>query len=63
MPNFDRSAKPTSLLSPSTNNKTFGLRTVIVPSRLLSSFINIAHRNTSNNIETCGILAGKLVKF
>lgn len=63
-PNFDRGSKPTSLLSPSLNMKTFGgLRSVIVPSRLLSSFINIAHRNTSSNIETCGILAGKLVRL
>lgn len=58
-PSFDRGSKPNSLLSTS-SSRSDGLRTVIVPSRLLSSFINIAHRNTSNNVETCGILAGKL---
>ncbi len=26
-------------------------------------FLNLAQRNTTNNIETCGILCGKLVRF
>ncbi|GLV45292.1 uncharacterized protein CBL_05392 [Carabus blaptoides fortunei] len=60
IPSFDRGTKPSSLLSPSLHSKSFALRTVIVPSRLMPSFLNIAHRNTTNNVETCGILAGKL---
>lgn len=59
-PSFDRNTKPSSLLSPSIASKPLALRTVIIPSRLMPSFLNISHRNTSNNVETCGVLAGKL---
>ncbi|KDR24328.1 STAM-binding protein [Zootermopsis nevadensis] len=59
LPNVDRSTKPASLLSPSIHSKV-GLRDVIVPSRLMGKFMNLAQRNTSQNIETCGILAGTL---
>ncbi|XP_067011147.1 STAM-binding protein-like A [Anabrus simplex] len=58
-PSFDRSTKPSSLLSPSMHSKV-GLRNVLVPSRLMSKFMTLAQRNTELNIETCGILAGKL---
>lgn len=58
-PTFDRSTKPASLLSPSVHAKV-GLRNVIVPSRLMGRFMHLALRNTELNIETCGILAGKL---
>lgn len=60
LPNVDRSTKPASLLSPSIHSKV-GLRDVIVPSRLMGKFMNLAQRNTNQNIETCGILAGTLV--
>lgn len=36
------------------------LRTVVVPSRLMSKFLALSSGNTSKNIETCGILAGVL---
>ncbi|XP_063907211.1 STAM-binding protein-like A isoform X2 [Zophobas morio] len=36
------------------------LRRVIVPSKVMIQFQTMAQRNTMNNIETCGILAGKL---
>ncbi|KAK7869958.1 hypothetical protein R5R35_013732 [Gryllus longicercus] len=58
-PSIDRSTKPASLLSPSIQGKV-GLRTVIVPSRLMGRFMHLALGNTEKNIETCGILAGKL---
>ncbi|KAF9944484.1 hypothetical protein BGZ65_011989, partial [Modicella reniformis] len=37
-----------------------GLRTLIVPLRLLDRFLNIVRPNTIKNLETCGILAGVL---
>ena len=40
-----------------------GLRMVVVPASLLSEFVILAHSNTQNNVETCGILAGKLVRI
>jgi STAM-binding protein len=39
------------------------LRDVVVPSRLMGKFMNLAQQNTNQNIETCGILAGTLVSF
>nr|CAD7428598.1 unnamed protein product [Timema monikensis] len=45
--------QPINLLTPS-------LRDVTVPRRLIERFKNLAQRNTDDNIETCGILAGKL---
>jgi len=54
VPSVDRSLKPRSELS------TPGLKKVVVPASLLNEFIVLAHSNTENNIETCGILAGKL---
>ncbi|XP_055381271.1 STAM-binding protein [Condylostylus longicornis] len=55
-PTFDRSTKPhrsESLIEGS-------LRTVVVPNNTMSVFLELARKNTLNNIETCGILAGKL---
>ncbi|KAF9976521.1 hypothetical protein BGZ73_008357 [Actinomortierella ambigua] len=37
-----------------------GLRTLIVPIRLLDRFLNLVRPNTVKNLETCGILAGTL---
>lgn len=37
------------------------MRTVLVPSKVMTLFQNLAQSNTNKNIETCGILAGKLV--
>lgn len=36
------------------------LRPVHVPQCLISKFLQLAARNTQNNLETCGVLAGKL---
>ena len=40
-----------------------GTRPVLVPSDTVSRFKTIASTNTRRNIETCGILAGKLVRY
>ncbi|TKA24261.1 hypothetical protein B0A50_06025 [Salinomyces thailandicus] len=37
------------------------LRTVMLPPDLRTTFLNLAHRNTSRNLETCGILCGTLI--
>ncbi|KAG0256037.1 hypothetical protein DFQ27_005929 [Actinomortierella ambigua] len=39
-----------------------GLRTLIVPIRLLDRFLNLVRPNTVKNLETCGILAGTLAR-
>uniref|UniRef100_A0A336MJ09 CSON001880 protein n=1 Tax=Culicoides sonorensis TaxID=179676 RepID=A0A336MJ09_CULSO len=53
-PSIDRSLKPsTSLIEGE-------LRTVVVPSAIIDKFLLLASTNTKNNIETCGVLAGKL---
>ncbi|GBM81438.1 STAM-binding protein-like A [Araneus ventricosus] len=61
MPSFDRSTKPRSLLSPGPDSAyVHGLRIVIVPSKGIDTFLNLAKQNTDRNVETCGILAGKM---
>ncbi|XP_053697428.1 STAM-binding protein [Sabethes cyaneus] len=54
-PAFDRTLKPspTSVVAGS-------LRPVIVPTDTMSRFLQLAAKNTLNNVETCGILAGQL---
>lgn len=37
------------------------LRILNIPKCIQESFLNIARHNTSKNVETCGILSGKLV--
>jgi len=41
----------------------YNLRKIIVPSNLTKRFLEKAQSNTFKNVETCGILAGKLVFF
>lgn len=53
-PHFDRSLKPSSSLIEGE------LRPVMVPSGIMERFLRLAQSNTVKNIETCGILAGKL---
>merc|ERR1711860_180438 len=53
----DRSKKPS--LNESSQS---GLKSMTVPTSILQKFLNAAQRNTSNNIETLGILGGKLSK-
>jgi STAM-binding protein len=53
-PSFDRSTKPSLSLIEG------GLRKLCVPSDTMTKFLSVAHKNTVNNVETCGILAGQL---
>lgn len=39
----------------------YNLRQVVVPGNLTKRFLEQAQSNTLKNLETCGILAGKLV--
>lgn len=39
----------------------YGLRTILSPSELPAKFMKIAQSNTDKNIETCGVLFGKVV--
>merc|ERR1712083_720384 len=48
----DRSSKPSLAVQ--------GQRTVIVPEKLITRFLEIAKSNSDRNIETLGILGGKL---
>lgn len=66
-PSVDRSTKPSSLLlSPSSlmlhsaGRPLPRLRMVVLPARLMRTFLALAQQNTQCNVETCGILAGKL---
>lgn len=59
-PIVDRSTKP--ILNKNTSSP-YNLRQIIVPGNLTRRFLEQAQRNTSNNLETCGILAGKLVIY
>lgn len=55
--------KPMHDVNHKTVNFTEGgapLRTIFLPSELSQSFLEISKANTVNNLETCGILVGKL---
>uniref|UniRef100_A0A1B6DP92 MPN domain-containing protein n=1 Tax=Clastoptera arizonana TaxID=38151 RepID=A0A1B6DP92_9HEMI len=58
-PGVDRTTKPSSLLSPSVHSRS-GLRNVVIPKSLEAHFFSLSQKNTIKNVETCGILAGKL---
>lgn len=56
-PSFDRKLKPTT----SSDSLMEGcLRQVVVPKDTMSRFLSLASKNTSKNVETCGILVGRL---
>ncbi|XP_013396532.1 STAM-binding protein-like [Lingula anatina] len=62
-PIVDRSSKPrvnhhTSIGG--TSHNAHGLKDVICPADLMPKFLHLATANTARNVETCGILAGKL---
>ena len=57
----DRSTKPFSFMHDFDESHD-GLRTLVVPETLMPSFLSVAEPNTTVNIETCGILAGRMVK-
>lgn len=61
-PSIDRTLKP-SISQSSTDSLLDGqLRTVVVPSNTMARFLVLASKNTAMNVETCGILAGKLAQ-
>lgn len=45
----------------STTESGAPLRTVLLPPDLRTTFLNLAHANTSRNLETCGILCGTVI--
>ncbi|KAG5672935.1 hypothetical protein PVAND_003022 [Polypedilum vanderplanki] len=53
-PSYDR------LLKPSISLMEGGLRTLKIPDDTMKKFLDVAASNTMKNIETCGILCGKL---
>lgn len=53
-PDFDRTLKPSMSFIDG------GLRTVKIPHDTMKRFLEVARSNTSNNVETCGVLAGSL---
>ncbi|KAK0157995.1 hypothetical protein PV328_011663 [Microctonus aethiopoides] len=55
---FDDSDK----YSPNSSSDKQELRNLVMPTKLIQEFLNVASTNTINNRETCGILAGKLEK-
>lgn len=63
-PAVDRSTKPTAvdhfMSTGGASDNKFGLRDVFIPSDLPRKFLVKAEHNTLKNMETCGILAGKL---
>lgn len=56
VPTVDRSTKPVN----SAGECVDGLRRVVIPESLSREFLFAAAGNTDRNVETCGILAGKL---
>jgi STAM-binding protein len=58
-PQVDRTKKPVFETSKADSSYD-GLRRVIIPTNLTSQFLQAAERNTAVNIETCGILCGKI---
>jgi len=72
-PRFDRSSKPTTTppvverpaIPDRTSKPTFGVqgtRSVIVPEKLISKFLAIAKSNSDRDVETLGMLGGKLAQ-
>ncbi|XP_033215509.1 STAM-binding protein isoform X2 [Belonocnema kinseyi] len=54
IPSVDRSTKP------HLQDDKLNLRDLILPTELMNGFLRLAAPNTTNKIETCGVLAGKL---
>lgn len=54
-PVIDRQLKPKM-----NDANNYNLRSAFIPKDLVEKFLGIAMKNTNNNIETCGFLAGRL---
>lgn len=61
-PSIDRSLKPISTFGVSDNQSTnpYNWRTLVLPNSIFDRFLKYAQPNTDKNIETCGILCGKI---
>lgn len=57
IPSVDRSTKPSRVLTPMSS----GLRPLIIPADLPTTFLRYAQANTAKNTETCGLLTGRIV--
>lgn len=65
-PDIDRSTKPPVdkfANQCSVGENKYGLKDVVVPRDIVIKFLSIAEPNTCRNVETCGILSGKMVSF
>ena len=60
-PNVDRSCKPP--VDHFTSVGDLEMKTVYIPAELIDKFLILAQSNTSQSVETCGILCGKLVNY
>ncbi|KAL6956594.1 AMSH-like protease, partial [Sarracenia purpurea var. burkii] len=58
-PGIDRSTKPQANTFKDKMYSSF-LKTVVIPSRMMQTFLVLSQKNTNNNVETCGILAGRM---
>ncbi|XP_045214573.1 STAM-binding protein-like [Mercenaria mercenaria] len=62
-PEIDRSTKPPQDqfgITDGFGENKYGLKNVLVPRDIVTKFMNIAEQNTRRNVETCGILSGKM---
>lgn len=58
-PQFDRNLKPAQTSFEDDHH----LKKVTVPGNTMLKFLQLAQKNTIDNVETCGILAGKFAHF
>lgn len=58
VPSVDRSTKP--VMASDASSSSLGLRKIHIPGELISLFLRLASENTRKNLETCGILTGRL---
>lgn len=56
-PSFDRSIKPHRFIT----SISTGIRPLVIPAELAQTFLRHVQLNTSKNVESCGLLTGKIV--
>jgi len=63
-PSVDRSTKPVDhfLDTGVSGTNKYSLKDVAIPRDVVVKFLSVAEPNTKRNAETCGILAGKMVR-
>eukprot|EP00794_Sanderia_malayensis_P016941 gene16942-18648_t len=64
IPYVDRAIKPklSTFLDRQDSTPINGMRRIYIPDELISKFLSIASSNTRMNLETCGILTGRLAR-